>query len=461
MEQALPEDLAAIWQRVGDEIRASLPPSTYKLWLEPLRVVSARGTTLYVTGPKRVRTWVERRYAHRLDEAVQRHTNSLREVAFVSAEERDDRNAERAGRSRAERPNPGHTFERFVIGSGNRLAHGAALAVAELPGDAYNPLFLHGAPGLGKTHLLGAIAHYLERSHPELEVRYTTGERFTSEFVNAVRGAGPQRFKARHRDIDVLLIDDVQFLENKSRTEEEFFHTFDALHESGSQIVLACDRAPRALSKLARRLRDRFEWGLSVELTEPDMPTRLTVLGRLADTTPIEFDSPATLREIAAHCPANVRQLEGALTRVIALASITNRAPTPKLVTEALRDSRHAAPERSSSSRDPDRPSVTAIQDAVCAVLELSREELMSSSRTTAVTRGRHVAMYLARELTALSLADIARSFDRDHSTVLHAVRRIESELRPDSTLHHELNQARAMLSTDPVHMPTPSRRPR
>jgi chromosomal replication initiator protein len=461
VEQAPPEDLAAIWQRVGDEIRASLPPSTYKLWLEPLQAVSARGTTLYVSGPKRVRAWVERRYAHRLEQALRRHSDSLREVAFVAAEERDTVTAARRRHGGSERANPAHTFDRFVIGGGNRLAHGAALAVAELPGDAYNPLFLHGAPGLGKTHLLGAIAHYLGRSRPDLEVRYTTGERFTSEFVTAVRGAGAEGFKARHRDVDVLLIDDVQFLEDKSRTEEEFFHTFDALHESGSQIVLASDRAPRALSKLAARLRDRFEWGLLVELTPPDLPTRLTVLGRLADTTPVVFDSPATLREIATHCPANVRQLEGALTRVIALASITNRAPTPELVIEALAHSDSGADEAAAFSPTMARPSVVAVQDAVCAVVGLSREELLSVSRAAAVTRARHMAMYLTRELTTLSLADIARSFQRDHSTVLHAMRRVESNLQPDSPVHRDLSQARAMLSTDVVHTPTPSRRPR
>ena len=409
-------------------------------------MVSAHGSTLYVTGPARVRTWVERRYAHKLEQALRRHTESLREVAFVSAEDRETIAVPGPRHGTAERPNPGHTFERFVIGNGNRLAHGAALAVAELPGDAYNPLFLHGAPGLGKTHLLGAIAHYVEYSHPELDVRYTTGERFTSQFIAALRGAGPERFKARHREIDVLLIDDVQFLEDKSRTEEEFFHTFDALHESGSQIVLASDRAPRALSKLAARLRDRFEWGLSVELTQPDLPTRLTVLGRLADKTPLAFDSPGTLREIAARCPANLRQLEGALTRVIALASITNRTPTPELVVEALRNSTTAT--RNDPARRPsDHPSVPAIQDAVCTVTGLSQQELLSSSRAVPITRARHLAMYLTRELTALSLAEIARSFDRDHSTVLHAVRRVENQLDPDSSQYRQLSDARAILA--------------
>ncbi|MGH2988660.1 MAG: chromosomal replication initiator protein DnaA, partial [Solirubrobacterales bacterium] len=331
MEQALPDDVATIWQRVSDEIRSSLPPSTYRLWLEPLRPVSAHGTTLYVTGPERVRTWVERRYAHRLEQALRANTDSLREIGFVSAEQAP---VPSAGGREALQPSSGHTFERFVIGKGNRLAHGAALAVAELPGEAYNPLFLHGDPGLGKTHLLGAIAHYLRENHPELTIRYTTGERFTTEFVAALRGAGADAFKRRHRDIDVLLIDDVQFLEDKVRTEEEFFHTFDTLHKTGSQIVLASDRAPRGLSRLAERLRDRFDWGLSVELATPDLPTRLTVLGRLAGELPVDLEERATLREIAARAPANLRQLEGALTRVVALASITSRRASPELARE-------------------------------------------------------------------------------------------------------------------------------
>jgi chromosomal replication initiator protein len=445
VEQALPEDLAMLWQRVSDEIRSSLPPSTYKLWLEPLRPVSAQGTTLYVTGPEGIRTWVERRYAHRLERALRDNASSLREISFVAAEDRE-RGSARGERSEVARPHPGHTFERFVIGNANRLAHGAALAVAELPGEAYNPLFLHGQPGLGKTHLLGAIAHYLDHHHPELTVRYTTGERFTSEFVAALRGSGAERFKRRHREIDVLLIDDVQFLQGKTRTEEEFFHTFDALHENGSQIVLASDRAPQALSRLAARLRDRFEWGLSAELNTPDFPTRLTVLSRLAEEAPAPVDAPDALREIAVRSSSNLRQLEGALTRVIALASITSRTPSADLAREALNAPSTPAPP---AAADDPAPSVLAIQDAVCVVLHLSRDDLLSPSRAPDVTRARHLAMYLTRQLTGLSLADIARSFQRDHSTVLHAIRRVDNELEPGSTLHTTLVQTRAMLNRD------------
>lgn len=448
MDQALPEDLTRIWQRVRDEVRASLPASTYKLWLEPLRPLSIDGHELFVTGPERVRTWVERRYAHRLERALREHTDSVRSVVFVTERER----AERFEHEAAAGPNLRHTFERFVVGSGNRLAHGAALAVAELPGDAYNPLFLHGPPGLGKTHLLGAITTYVTQQHPELAVRYTTGERFTSEFVAALRGSGVQRFKQRHRELDMLLIDDVQFLQDKSRTEEEFFHTFDAVHERGGQIVLASDQPPHRLSRLTARLRDRFEWGLMVELGAPDLPTRLTVLGRLASEAPLVVEAGATLREIAASAPANLRQLEGALTRVLALASITSREPTPELAREALSQGSPADPKRSSpstpsTSREPEAPSVAAIQDAVCATFGITRTELLSSSRTPRIAKARHMAMYVSRQLTGLSLAEIAREFNRDHSTVLHAIRRIDNDLTPGSDLHDSITNVQRLLS--------------
>ena len=231
---------------------------------------------------------------------------------------------------------PGHTFDRFVIGPGNRLAHAAALAVAELPGDAYNPLFLHGPPGLGKTHLLGAIAAYLRRNHPELTVHYTTAERFTSEFVAALRTEGPQRFKARYRELDALLIDDVQVLEGKQRTEEEFVHTFNALHAAGKQIVLSSDRPPQALSQLAERLRDRFQWGLCVDLDAPDLRTRVALLWRIASDAAPELPDPAVLREIASRAPGNVRRLEGAMTRVLAFASMLSEPLSPTIVDQAL-----------------------------------------------------------------------------------------------------------------------------
>jgi chromosomal replication initiator protein len=450
VSDAVTEDLAAIWQRVRDELRSSLPPSTFSLWVEPLQAIASRGTTLYVRAPETIRAWVDRRYGPRLAAALRNYTPTLRDVHLISGQATLPQGLDAStALSRELAPNPAHSFERFVIGSGNRFAHAAALAVAELPGESYNPLFLHGPPGLGKTHLMGAVGNYLEHRHPELTLRYTTGERFTAEFVGALRGAGAARFKERHRDIDVLLIDDVHFLEDKARTEEEFFHTFNALHETGSQIVLTSDRPPHELSRIAERLRDRFEWGLCAEMSPPDLTTRIALLGRLIAEGPLEGLSSEVIRELAAHVPGNVRRLEGALTRVTAASSLTSRPIDAELINEVL----GTTSQGSSKPRHPldpsSAPSVTAIQEAVCAVLHLSRDELLSNRRTPRIARARQLAMYLARELTSQSLVQIAREFNRDHSTVLHAIRRIGANLTPDSDLQRDATRARELLQAN------------
>jgi chromosomal replication initiator protein len=271
--QAISDELSRIWEAALTELRAELPDSTFALWVEPLEAVALHGSTLVLSGPRAVRGWVERRYGERL------LAPDVSRIGF--AEEAGARDAPEDTRAPRSLPlDDAHTFDRFVIGPGNRLAHAAALAVAELPGEAYNPLFLHGPPGLGKTHLLGAIATYLRRSHPELTVHLTTAERFTTEFVASLRADGPDRFKRRYRELDALLIDDVQVLEGKPRTEEEFVHTFNALFAAGKQIVLSSDRPPAAMAKLAERLRDRLQWGLCVELEPPDVRTRVALLTR-------------------------------------------------------------------------------------------------------------------------------------------------------------------------------------
>jgi chromosomal replication initiator protein len=339
------------------------------------------------------------------------------------------------------------SFERFVIGPGNRLAHASALAVAELPGEAYNPLFLHGAPGLGKTHLLGAIAVYLQHHRPDLTARYTSAERFTSEFVTALRTKGAERFKERYRGLNVLLIDDVQFLEGKPHTEEEFFHTFNALYEAGGQLVLSCDRPPEALSRLAERLRDRFEWGLRVELTPPDLRTRITLLEHLATVNGGDQPPPEALREIALRVPANFRRLEGALVRIVALASISGNDPTPELVRSVFAVHPHPDAPLSQHPRGAGaEPSVADVQEAVCAVLHLSRDELLSARRTPRIVRARQIAMYLSRDVTGLSLARIAAQFNRDHSTVMHAIRKVDSGLEPGSDTHRVVEKSRALI---------------
>jgi chromosomal replication initiator protein len=438
-DHASADELTTIWQRVSEELRASLPPSTYRLWLEPLRPVSVAGSTLHLRAPDSVRTWVERRYSPRLLDAISRHAPEITSIAFVG----ETAPVPESGAPKSLPLDPRHTFESFVIGPGNRLAHAAALAVAELPGDAYNPLFLHGPPGLGKTHLLGAIAGYLSRNQPSLSVHYTTAERFTTEFVTALRTEGPERFKTRYRELDALLIDDVQVLEGKQRTEEEFVHTFNALHREGKQIVLSSDRPPDALEQLAERLRDRFQWGLCVELGPPDLRTRIALLWRLASNSSLELPDPAVLREIAARAPGNIRLLEGAMTRVVAFASMLSEPLSTPLVGRALGQRRQLSAPSGSGV-----PSIEAIQDAVGSVLGVSRTDLLSSRRTPQVARARQLAMYLTRELTSLSLAQIAREFGRDHTTVLHAVRAVAGRLEPGTETSEALGKVHRLLGS-------------
>jgi len=394
--------------------------------------VGSDADTLYLTAPEGIRAWAERRYSALIAAALVDSDSGLREVAFA------DSSPGKGGGALLEpvELNPNYTFDRFVIGDGSRFAHAAALAVAEAPSEAYNPLFLHGPPGLGKTHLLGAIANYLRTNAPVLSVRYTTAESFTNEFVGALKSTGSDAFKARYRDIDVLLIDDVQFLEGKPATEEEFFHTFNALYESGSQLVLSADRIPSELSTLASRLRDRFEWGLTVPVEPPNLATRLTVLRRLVQEAGVEIVDSGALEELANRIDANVRQLHGALTRVLAQASLMARPLSTELIAEVIPRGRSAQ-----------ATSVEEIQQRVAEGFGISRAELIGSSRAATPLRARQVAIFLTRELTDLSLPQIGRLYGgRDHSTVLNSLRRIEAGIGDDSELAERVTDLRRAI---------------
>jgi chromosomal replication initiator protein len=428
-------ELDALWRATQDRLRASVPESTFRLWLEPLRPVGSDADTLYLTGPEGIRAWAERRYSSLIGQALADSGTPLRRISFTAGAEGPTGGP--AAIDGAEL-NPNYTFERFVIGNGNRLAHGAALAVAEAPSEAYNPLFLHGPPGLGKTHLLAAIANYLRANAPGLSVRYTTAESFTNEFVGALKSAGADGFKARYRDIDVLLIDDVQCLEGKPATEEEFFHTFNALYESGSQLVLSADRIPSELSTLAARLRDRFEWGLTVPVEPPNLATRLTVLRRLVQEAGVEIADAGALHELANRIDANVRLLHGGLTRVLAHASLMARPLSSELIAEVIPHGHgHSA----------QATSVEEIQQQVAEAFGISRAELIGSSRTATPLRARQVAIFLTRELTDLSLPQIGRLYGgRDHSTVLNSLRRVEAGLADDSDLADRVRDLRGAI---------------
>ncbi len=438
------QNLDALWEEVRERLRAVVPESTYKIWLEPLRPVGTQGTTLYLAAPDGIRAWVERRYAPLVRDSLIATGAPFGEIAF--GEGVAEATAPRDGSPPVEL-NPNYTFERFVIGEGNRAAHAAALAVAETPSEAYNPLFLHGPPGLGKTHLLGAIANYLRANAPGLSVRYTTAEGFTNEFVGALRSSGAEKFKARYRDLDVLLVDDVQFLQGKQHTEEEFFHTFNALYEGGSQLVLSADRLPSELSTLESRLRDRFEWGLTVPVEAPDLATRLTVLQRLAREAGLGEDERAALAELARRIDANVRRLHGALTRVIAHASLTAKPLSPELIAELI-------PNRSQA---PSPTTVEEIQQRVAEAFGISRAELIGTSRAARPLRARQVAILLTRETTDLSLPQIGRLYGgRDHSTILNALRRAESSLSDDPELARQIGELRSSIHSPPGQSPPP-----
>jgi len=433
-DEPLEQSHESIWEDAQRRLQAAVPDSTFKIWLEPLRAVGAQGTTLYLSAPEGIRTWVERRYSSLLSEALESCGAPFTEIRFADPGVEDAPGA--PGPRTGLDLNPNYSFERFVIGEGNRVAHAAALAVAEAPSEAYNPLFLHGPPGLGKTHLLGAVANYLRVNAPGLSLRYTTAESFTNEFVTALRNSGAEQFKRRYRDLDVLLVDDVQFLQGKQHTEEEFFHTFNALYEGGSQLVLSADRLPSELSTLASRLRDRFEWGLTIPVDPPDLPTRLTVLRRLAQEAGFDGDDSA-LSELARRIDANVRRLHGALTKVIAHASLTAKPISVELIAELIPTGKLAT----------GPTTVEEIQQRVASSFGISPAELVGSSRAATPLRARQVAILLTREATDLSLPQIGRLYGgRDHSTVLNSLRRVEASLSTDPDLSRRIGELRTTI---------------
>jgi chromosomal replication initiator protein len=331
------------------------------------------------------------------------------------------------------RLNPKYTFETFVIGSSNRFAHAAAVAVAEAPAKAYNPLFIYGDSGLGKTHLLHAIGHYATSLFHVPRVRYVSSEEFTNDFINSIRDDKAGEFQRRYRDVDILLIDDIQFLENKERTQEEFFHTFNTLHNANKQIVISSDRPPKQLSTLEDRLRNRFEWGLITDVQPPDLETRIAILRKKAAQERLAAP-PEVLEYIASKIQSNIRELEGALIRVTAFASLNRQGVDLALAEIVLKD---LIPDQTG-------PEITAatIMAATAAYFGLSLEDLCGSSRSRVLVTARQIAMYLCRELTDLSLPKIGQAFGgRDHTTVMHADRKIRSLMAERRSIYNQVTE--------------------
>jgi chromosomal replication initiator protein len=331
------------------------------------------------------------------------------------------------------RLNSKYTFETFVIGSSNRFAHAAAVAVAEAPAKAYNPLFVYGDSGLGKTHLLHAIGHYAQTLYSGLKVRYVSSEEFTNDFINMIRDGKQDGFRRRYRDVDVLLVDDIQFLENKEGTQEEFFHTFNTLHNASKQIVISSDRAPKRLVTLEDRLRSRFEWGLLTDVQPPELETRIAILRRKAIQDTLNVP-PEVLEYIASRISTNIRELEGALIRVTAFASLNRQSVDLQLAEIVLKD---LIPEAQG-------PQITAatIMGQTASYFGLSIEDLCGTSRSRVLVTARHIAMYLCRELTDLSLPKIGQQFGgRDHTTVINADRKIRSLMAERRSIYTQVTE--------------------
>jgi chromosomal replication initiator protein len=443
----LTPQLARDWALIQSQLRQAVADSTYEIWLAPLTPLAHAGDTLLVTAPDELRGWIGDRFGRVLQTCAaavlgpQTAVDVVAPGTVATDRERSAAPAPEAPRDDDVDFHPKLTFDQFVIGPSNRFAHAAALAVAEVPGQAYNPLFLYGPPGLGKTHLLHAIGNYIRAHGGGLRVRSTTAERFTNEFVAAIQTQGTDEFKARYRDTDVLLIDDVQFLQRKAKTEEEFFHTFNALHETGSQLVLTCDRLPADMAALEARLLERFQSGLVAELSAPDFATRLTILRKRVQLDGIDLPDEGALHAIAHRIATNARALEGALIRVVAYHSLTGRAITAELADEVLAGL-YPRP-RASARIEP--PSIDRVQELTCHAFEVSREELLSAARTSRLAWARQVAMYLARRHTGASLPTIGEHFGgRNHTTVMYACRKATERLAADpaaQALVHDLER--------------------
>jgi chromosomal replication initiator protein len=439
----VPVQLDQLWDDIRDELRRETPDFKFHIWIEPLELAGVRAKTLYVRAPEHIRTSVAERYLPLLRRAATRRFDPHAVVEVVGAAWSEDAadgdpEPQNGTAPHGERLNPKYSFDQFVIGEGNRFAHAASLSVAELPAQAYNPLFLHGRPGLGKTHLLHAIGNYVQRYGSGLRVRYATIEEFTTGFVDAIRRRRTGDFKDDFRTADVVLIDDVQFLAGRTKTREEFFHTFNALLDSGRQLVISSDRSPEDLPGLEDRLAERFRAGLVVELESPPADLRRAILAKRACVDRVEI-SATVLNEIAIRVDSSVRALEGALIRVIAYASLKGEEPSPALVRHVLR--------RLGEDTAPDACGLSEIIDAAAQEFGVQPDSLLARDRRPTVATARQVAMYLARELTEHSLPEIGRGIGgRNHTTVLHAVNRISAAMRSDPAVRKAVDNLHRRL---------------
>ena len=391
---------------------------------------------------------LESRYTNLVANAIKEVSSKTYNIKFIMESEIDnyiDKSEKDSEFQSTPMLNPKYTFDTFVIGNSNRFAHAASLAVAEAPAQAYNPLFIYGGVGLGKTHLMHAIGHYILSQNPDTKVLYVSSEKFTNELINSIRDDKNEEFRNRYRNIDVLLIDDIQFIAGKERTQEEFFHTFNSLHEANKQIIISSDRTPKEIPTLEDRLRSRFEWGLIADIQPPDLETRVAILKKKAELEGIEIDNEVLLF-IANRIESNIRELEGALIRIMAYSSLTNNKLDVAVAEEALKDI--------ISDNKPKPITSDLIQEVVASHFDLKVEDFKSRKRNRPIAYPRQIAMYICRELTDLSLPKIGDEFGgRDHTTVIHAYDKISQEIEEDpqvkETIDNLIKNTRTVVFVD------------
>ncbi|KQL51330.1 chromosomal replication initiation protein [Heyndrickxia shackletonii] len=447
------ENITDLWNKALSIIEEKISKPSFETWLKSTKAHSLKGDTFIVSVPNDfARDWLEGRYVPLISGVLYDITGEELSVKFIIPQNQEDQDFqipiskqkklinEEPTESNQNMLNPKYTFDTFVIGSGNRFAHAASLAVAEAPAKAYNPFFIYGGVGLGKTHLMHAIGHYVIEHNPTAKVVYLSSEKFTNEFINSIRDNKAEYFRNKYRNVDILLIDDIQFLAGKESTQEEFFHTFNALHEESKQIVISSDRPPKEIPTLEDRLRSRFEWGLITDITPPDLETRIAILRKKAKADGLDIPNEVMLY-IANQIDSNIRELEGALIRVVAYSSLINKDINADLAAEALKD---IIP-----SSKPKVITILDIQKKVGEQYNVKLEDFKAKKRTQSVAFPRQIAMYLARELTDFSLPKIGEEFGgRDHTTVIHAHEKISKMIQSDGQLQKKIEEIQSILKS-------------
>ncbi|MBO8159696.1 chromosomal replication initiator protein DnaA [Thermosyntropha sp.] len=421
------DDYRQIWNKVLEVIKGEIGEISFDIWFTMAKFIGLKNNQLYINVPNTLtKEWIELKYSELIENKLRSLTGQNISLVLTT-----DNIIEK------ENPkcnlNPKYTFDSFVVGNSNRFAHAACYAVGESPAKAYNPLFIYGGVGLGKTHLMQAIGHHILAKYPGTSVMYVSSEQFTNELIMSIKDDNTSGFRQKYRNIDVLLIDDIQFLAGKERTQEEFFHTFNSLYEANKQLVISSDRPPRSIPTLEDRLRSRFEWGLITDIQPPDLETRIAILRKKAQTENLDIPYDV-LDYIANYIDSNIRELEGALIRLVAYATLNNKPVNMDTAVEALKDILPAP--------RPKKITIENIQKAVAEYYGIQVSELLSKKRNKQLVYPRQIAMYLCRKLTDASYPQIGEQFGgRDHTTVLHANEKVEKDIINSPELKKTINE--------------------